>query len=64
MFESRISAGAVDIRLVSGKSDANISSWSHDMEDHAKKWEERNCELANKTTQQLFKVTTPCIDDH
>ena len=22
------------------------------------------CELANKTTQQLFKVSTPCIDDH
>ena len=20
--------------------------------------------LANKTTQQLFKVSTPCIDDH
>ena len=25
---------------------------------------ERNCELANKTTQQLYKVSTPCIDDH
>ena len=23
-----------------------------------------NCELANKTTQHLFKVSTPCIDDH
>ena len=22
------------------------------------------CELANKTTQQLYKVATPCIDDH
>ena len=22
------------------------------------------CELANKTTQQLYKVCTPCIDDH
>ena len=21
-------------------------------------------ELANKTTQQLYKVSTPCIDDH
>ena len=21
-------------------------------------------ELANKTTQQFFKVTTPCLDDH
>ena len=25
---------------------------------------ERYCELANKTTQQLYKVATPCIDDH
>ena len=25
---------------------------------------ERHCELANKTTQQLYKVSTPCIDDH
>ena len=23
-----------------------------------------NCELANKTTQQLYKVSTPCLDDH
>ena len=25
---------------------------------------ERCCELANKTTQQLYKRTTPCMDDH
>ena len=25
---------------------------------------ERYCELANKTTQQHYKVSTPCIDDH
>ena len=25
---------------------------------------ERYCELANKSTQQLYKVSTPCIDDH
>ena len=23
-----------------------------------------HCELANKTTQQLYKVATPCMDDH
>ena len=34
------------------------------MEGHAKKCAERCCELANKTTQQLYKVSTPCIDDH
>ena len=25
---------------------------------------ERYCQLANKTTQQLYKVRTPCFDDH
>ena len=34
------------------------------MEDHAKKCVERYCELANRTTQQLYKVSTPCLDDH
>ena len=34
------------------------------MAGHAKKCVERNCELANKTTQQLYKVSTPCINDH
>ena len=41
-----------------------ISSWSYDMAGRAKKCVERYCELANKTTQQLYKVSTPCIDDH
>ena len=34
------------------------------MAGHAKKCVERYCELANKTTHQLYKVSTPCIDDH
>ena len=34
------------------------------MEGHAKKCVERYCELANKTTQQLYKVSTPCVDVH
>ena len=34
------------------------------MEGHAKKCVERYCELLNNTTQQLYKVSTPCIDDH
>ena len=33
------------------------------MAGHAKKCVERHCELANKTTQLLYKVSTPCIDD-
>ena len=37
---------------VAGKPDAvKISSWSYDMEGHAKKCVERYCELSNKTTQ-------------
>ena len=31
---------------------------------HAKKCVERYCELANKNTQQFYKVSIPCIDDH
>ena len=34
------------------------------MEDHAKKCVERYCELANRTNQQLYKVSTHCTDDH
>ena len=25
---------------------------------------QRYCELANKMTQQLYQVATPCMDDH
>ena len=62
MFESRISAGATEKLPCS--ENLRISSCSYDMEGHAKKCVERYCALANKTTQQLFKVSTPCIDDH
>ena len=41
-----------------------VSSWSYDMEGHVKKCVERYCELTNKTTQQPYKVSTPCVDDH
>ena len=62
MFESRISAGGTEKLPCS--ENLRISSWSYDMEGHAKKCVERYCELANKTTQQLYKVSTLCIDDH
>ena len=62
MFESRISAGRVEKLPFS--QNLRISSWSCDMVGHAKKCVERYCELANKTTQKLYKVSTPCIDDH
>ena len=62
MFEFRISAGATEKKPCS--ENLNISSWSYDMAGHAKKYVERYCELANKTTQQIYKVSTPCHDDH
>ena len=52
MFESRISAGAKEKLLCSGRLDSNISTWSYDMEGHAKKCLDIFFELANKTTQQ------------
>ena len=57
MFESRISAGGVE--KLPFPQNLRISSWSYDMEGHAKKCVERYCELASKTTQLLYKVSTP-----
>ena len=64
MFESKISAGSTEKPPCSGRLDSNIPTWSCDLESHAKKGVERCCELANKTTQQLFKVSTPCLVGH
>ena len=61
-FESPISAGSTEKLPYS--ENLRISSWSYDMAGHAKKCVERYSELANKMTQQLYKVSTPCIDDH
>ena len=58
MFESRISAGGLE--KLPFTQNLRFSSWSYDMAGHAKKCVERYCE----TTQQLYKVSTPCIDDH
>ena len=52
------------IRKIPFPQNIRISSWSNDMAGHAQKCVERYCELANKTIQQLYKVSTPCIDDH
>ena len=54
MFESRISVGAKDKLSVSGKSDANISSWSCDMEVMQRSaWKD----IANWRTKQLNTYT-------
>ena len=62
MFDSRISA-CLRQRNYDSLTKIRISSWSHGLAGRAKKCVERCCELANKTTQQLHKVSTPCIDD-
>ena len=62
MFVSRISACGTEQLPYS--ENFRISSWSYDMEGHAKKCVERYCELAHMSTQHHHKVSTPCIDDH
>ena len=63
MFESRISAGGfreITIPLKIFVFLHGLMTWLV----MQRKCVERYCELANKTTQQLYKVSTPCIDDH
>ena len=55
LIELRLSAGATE-KLLSGKPHVQTVTWSYDVEGHAKKCLERCCELANKTTQQMYKV--------
>ena len=67
MFEPRNFAGALESYQKlkpQGNMRQTFSSWSHDMEGHAKKCAERCCELTNETTEHLNKVSTPCLDDH
>ena len=64
MFESRISAGATEKLPEWDKPRAKTSAWSYDMEGPARKCVERYCDLANNRTEQLYKVSSPCLDDH
>ena len=43
---------------------AKTAAWSYDMEGHARQCVELYCELANKKGEQLYKVPSPCLDDH
>ena len=56
MFESRISAGATEKLLCS--ENLRISSWSYDMEDHAKKCVERYCGKQDDSTtlQSIYSM--------
>ena len=62
MFESRISAKRTEKLPYS--ENLSISSGPTIWRVMPRKCVERHCELANKSTQQLYKVSTPCIDDH
>ena len=64
MFESRTSAEAPEKLPGLEKLPAKTVAWSYDMEGHAQKRVDRYCELANKKTEQLYKVSIPCLDDH
>ena len=46
------------------KPHAKAVAWSYDIEGHALKRVERYCELASKKTDQLYKVSSPCLDNH
>ena len=62
MFQSRISAGGTEKLPYSGnlRISLGLMTWKV----MQRKCVERYFELANMTTQQLYKVSTPCIDDH
>ena len=65
MFESRISAGATDKLPEWQKSHTHTmacgpTTWMNML----KKCVERYCELANKKVEQLYKVSSPCLDHH
>ena len=61
MFESRISAGGTE-KLPFLKIFVFVHGLMIWLAMLRNVW--KYCELANKTTQQLYNVSTPCIDDH
>ena len=64
VFESGTSAGATEKLPGWEKPHAKTIAWSYDMEGNARKCVEWFCELANKKVEQLYKLSTPFIDDH
>ena len=64
MFESRISARATEKLPGREKPRAKTVAWSNDMEGLAKTCVERYCELAHTKTEQLYNVSSLCLDDH
>ena len=64
LLESLISTGTIKQLLGWERSHSDTVAWSDDIEGHTKTCVERYCELANKKIEQLYKVSTPCSDDH
>ena len=55
VFESKISAGAMEKKKATEKPGAETVSMFYDMEGHAKRCAETHREPANKTTEQLYR---------
>ena len=47
-----------------GKHHAKTIAWFYDLEGHTRKCVERYCELANEKVEQMYRVSSPCLDDH
>ena len=62
MFESRISAGETEKNYHIRKIFVFLRGPTTWKAMPRNVWNDY-CELANRTTQQLYKVSTPCIDD-
>ena len=64
ILKSCVTAGAGEKLPGLEKPRPQTAAWSYDMEGHARKSVERFCDLANKRTEQLYEVSSPCWDDH
>ena len=63
MFESRISAGATE-KLPGCENITQTLPLGHTIWKDMRKSALRDCQVANKKTEQLHKVSSPCLDDH
>ena len=63
MFEPRISAGATE-NYQGGKNITQTLPLGDTIWKDMRKSALRDCQVANKKTEQLHKVSSPCLDDH
>ena len=59
MFESRISAGATEKLPGWENLTQKTVAWSYDVKGH-----DRKCQAGYQKKEQLYKVSSPCLDDH